>query len=133
MFGRRWMARLAAHDPAPVERALDTVQASPGGAPPEPGVVRDALAASEVVAASLGRPSESLPTEAHALVKNCAGELRRLREKARAAIERIGGVPEQTYDPRDVYDEPDGAVEHADADARRWRTEMDLLSLRLAD
>ena len=42
-------------------------------------------------------------------------------------------MPEQTYDPRDVYDEPDGAVEHADADARRWRTEMDLLSLRLAD
>jgi hypothetical protein len=133
MFGRRWLAKLPAHDPAPVERALDKVHASPGGAPLEAGAVREALAASEVVAASLGRPSGTLPSEAHALVERCAGDLRKLREKARAVLERIGGLPEQSFDARDVYDEPDGAAEGAAAAARRWRTEMDLLSLQLAD
>ena len=130
MFGRRWLTKLPAHDPESVERALDRVNAGPGSL--EAGTVREALAASEVVAASLGRPSAQLPPEAHALVERCGGELRKLRDKARSALQRIGGVPEPTFDARDVYDEPDGAVEQADADARRWRTEMDLLSLRLS-
>ncbi len=36
-------------------------------------------------------------------------------------------------DPRDLYDEPEAAVGQADADAREWRTEVDLLLARLSD
>lgn len=58
MWGKSWLSKLEAHDPAPVERALDDVARSPAGQPLDKGVVRRALAASEVVAASAGQAAE---------------------------------------------------------------------------
>jgi len=133
MWGKTWLSKLEAHDPAPIERALDDVARSPAGQPLDPGVLRRGLAASEVVAASVGRPAEELPDAARGLAERCADALRPLREKARRALERIRTRPTEEIDPRDLYDEPDGATEHAERDDRDWRTQMDLLSMRLSD
>ncbi|HTS81746.1 MAG TPA: DUF4259 domain-containing protein [Myxococcaceae bacterium] len=132
MLGRRWLSQRKA-DPGELERALDAVAGSPEEHPLAPETVHAALAASELVAASVGKPAESLPAEAHALVERWAHDLRRLRKKARDAVEHLAGTPEANFDSRDVYDEPDAAVQDADADAALWRTRMDELALRLAD
>ena len=133
MWGKTWLSKLEAHDPAPVERALDDVTRSPAGQPLDPGVLRRGLAASEVVAASAGRAAEELPAAARSLAERCADRLRPLRAKARTALEHIRGRPEDEIDARDLYDEPDGATEQAERDDRDWRTQMDLLRLRLTD
>jgi len=133
MWGSRWLAQIEAQDPQPIVRAIDAVHGTPAGQRLEPETARQALAASEVVAASIGRPSSALPASAHGLANRCAEVLRPLRARARAAVERIRSERGPTTDARDLYDEPDGWSEHADADARDWRTEMDLLSMRLAD
>jgi hypothetical protein len=133
MWGKTWLSKLETHDPAPIERALDDVARSPAGQPLDPGVLRRGLAASEVVAASTGRPAEKLPDAARGLAERCGEELRSLREKARTALERIRGRPAEEIDARDLYDEPDGATEQAERDDRDWRTDMDLLSMRLSD
>jgi hypothetical protein len=133
MWGNAWLSRLEAHDPAPVERALDDVTRSPAGQPLDKDVLRRALAASEVVAASAGKAAEELPAAARSLAERCADRLRPLRAKARGALERIRSRPAGEIDARDVYDEPDGATEQAERDDRDWRTQMDLLSLRLSD
>lgn len=133
MWGKTWLSKLEAHDPAPVERALDDVARSPTGQRLDPAVLRRGLAASEVVAASAGRPAKDLPDAARGLAERCADRLRPLRQKARGALERIRAVPADEIDVRDVYDEPDGATEQAARDDREWRTQMDLLSMRLSD
>jgi hypothetical protein len=133
MWGKTWLSKLEAHDPAPVERALDDVARSPAGQPIDKDVVRRALAASEVVAASAGKAAKELPAEARSLAERCADRLRPLRAKARSALERIRSRPAGEIDARDVYDEPDAAVEQANRDDREWRTQMDLLSMRLSD
>jgi hypothetical protein len=133
MWGKRWLAQLEAHDPQPVVRAIDAVHGTPAGQRLDPETARNALAASEVVAASVGRPSSSLPPTAHGLATRCAEVFQPLRTRARAAVERIRAERGPTADAQDLYDEPDGWSEHADADARDWQTEMDLLTLRLAD
>jgi hypothetical protein len=133
MWGKTWLSKLEAHDPAPIERALDDVARSPAGQPLDPDVLRRGLAASEVVAASAGRPAEKLPDAARGLAERCGAELRSLREKARTALERIRTRPAEEIDARDLYDEPDGATEQAERDDRDWRTDMDLLSMRLSD
>jgi hypothetical protein len=133
MWGKTWLSKLEAHDPAPVERALDDVTRSPAGQPLDRDVLRRALAASEVVAASGGKAAEELPAAARSLAERCADRLRPLRAKARGALERIRSRPAGEIDARDVYDEPDGATEQAERDDRDWRTQMDLLSMRLSD
>ena len=133
MWGKTWLSQLEEHDPAPVVRALDDVTRTPPGQPLDPGVLRRALAASEVVAASAGRPAEELPAAARGLAARCADALRPLRAKARSALEHIRHRPAEEIDPRDLYDEPDGATEDAERDDREWRTQMDLLSMRLSD
>jgi len=132
MWGRRWLAALQPHDADPVERALDAVHATPPGQPVSAEAARTGLAASEVVAASLGAPAEGLPPPARTLAARCAPRLRALRERARAVVERIHRNPPSSS-PSDLWDEPDAATEQAEADARDWRTEMDLLARRLAD
>ena len=132
MWGRRWLEALEPHDADPVERALDAVHTAPAGQPLPPETARAGLAASEVVAASLGAPAPGLPAPARTLAERCAPRLRALRDRARAAVERIHHGP-PSGDPSDLWDEPDAATEQADADARDWRTEMDLLTRRLAD
>ncbi|HEY1908624.1 MAG TPA: DUF4259 domain-containing protein [Myxococcaceae bacterium] len=133
MWGKTWLSKLEADDPAPVERALDDVTRSPAGQPLDRDVLRRALAASEVVAASGGKAAEELPAAARSLAERCADRLRPLRAKARGALERIRSRPAGEIDARDVYDEPDGATEQAERDDRDWRTQMDLLSMRLSD
>jgi len=133
MWGKTWLSQLQSHDPAPVESALDEVTRSPRGQPLDPGILRRGLAASEVVAASAGRAAEELPAAARSLAERCADRLRPLRAKARHALEHIRARPEQEIDARDLYDEPDGATESAEREDRDWRTQMDLLSMRLSD
>jgi len=133
MWGKRWLAQLGKEDPQAIQRAIDAVHGTPADRRLDPETTRRALAASEVVAASVGRPSASLPQDAHMLATRFADRLRTLRERAHAAVERIRSERGPETDPHDLYDEPDGAAEHAAADAREWRTEMDLLSMRLAD
>ena len=93
MWGKTWLSKLEAHDPAPVERALDDVTRSPAGQPLDPGVLRRGLAASEVVAASAGRAAEELPAAARSLAERCADRLRPLRAQARTALEHIRADP----------------------------------------
>jgi len=133
MWGKTWLSKLEAHDPAPIERALDDVARSPAGQPLDPGVLRRGLAASEVVAASAGQPAKELPEAARSLAERCGDTLRSLRGKARTALERIRARPPDEIDARDLYDEPDGATEQAARDDREWRTQMDLLTMRLSD
>src|SRR5215813_5621459 len=133
MWGKRWLAGLGTEDHQSVARAIDAVHGTPADRRLDSETTRRALAASEVVAASVGRPSASLPQAAHMLATKFAEFLKPLRARARAAVERIRSERGPTSDPHDLYDEPDGATEHAAADARDWRTEMDLLSMRLAD
>ncbi|HVP61418.1 MAG TPA: DUF4259 domain-containing protein [Myxococcaceae bacterium] len=133
MWGKRWLSQLQTHDPEPIERALEDVQRVPPGQPLDAEAVRRGLAACEVVAASAGRPAEALPVAAHGLAERHAHRLSPLRRKARAVLNRIRSRPEDEVDPRDLYDEPDAAIEQADDDALDWRTDMDLLDRRLAD
>ena len=133
MWGKTWLSQLKTHDPAPIERALDDVTRSQTGQPLDRDVLRRGLAASEVVAASAGRGAKELPPAARGLAERCAETLRPLRPKARAALDHIRSRPAEEIDTRDLYDEPDGATEQADRDDRDWRTEMDLLSMRLSD
>ena len=108
------------------------MSAHPADQPLDAETVRNGLAACEVVAASSGRPSERLLDAARGLAERCAHLLSPLRQKALAVLQRIGGQPAEEVDLQDLYDEPDGATEQADADSRRWRTEMDLLASRLS-
>jgi hypothetical protein len=133
MWGKRWLAQLGTENHQPIERAIDAVHRTPADRRLDSETTRRALAASEVVAASVGKPSAALPQDAHVLAHRCADRLRTLRERAHAAVERIRTERGPETDPHDLYDEPDGATEHAAVDAREWRTEMDLLSMRLAD
>jgi hypothetical protein len=133
MRGKDWLSRLQPHDPEPVQRALDAVHGAPPGQKLDADVVREGLAACEVVAAAGGQPAESLPPEARGVAERWAHVLRPLREKARAVLERLGGRPQPDVDLRDLYDEPDAATEDADANARAFRTEVDLLMNRLSD
>jgi len=133
MWSKRWLAQLGTENPQPIQHAIDAVHATPADRRVDPETTRRALAASEVVAASVGRPSPTLPQDGHMLATRCAELLRPLQARARAAVERIRSERGPESDPHDLYDEPDGATEHAAADSRDWRTEMDLLSMRLAD
>ena len=133
MWGKTWLSQLKTHDPAPIERALDDVTRSPAGQPLDRDVLRRGLAASEVVAASAGRGAKELPSAARDLAERCAESLHPLRAKARAALAHIRSRPPEEIDTRDLYDEPDAATEQADRDDRDWRTQMDLLSMRLSD
>src|SRR5215831_16901763 len=102
MWGKTWLSKLEEHDPAPIERALDDVTRSPAGQPLDPGVLRRGVAASEVVAASAGRPAKELPDAARGLAERCGDKLRPLREKARSALERIRNRPAEEIDPHDL-------------------------------
>ena len=133
MWGKRWLAQLGTENHQPIERAIDAVHRTPADRRLDSETTRRALAASEVVAASAGRGAKELPAAARGLAERCAETLRPLRAKAMAALDHIRSRPAEEIDTRDLYDEPDGATEQADRDDRDWRTEMDLLSMRLSD
>jgi hypothetical protein len=132
VWAKRWLQRLEGHDPVAVHRALTAVAEAPPGQPISPEAARHALAASEVVAASLGRPAAGLPPAAQRAADALRPQIKTLQGHALAAVERLR-KDAVNVDPYDLWDEPDGATEQADADARDWRTQMDLLALRLSD
>ena len=132
MWGTRWLQKLEGHGLVAVHRALSEVVEAPAGQPISPEAAQNALAASEVVAAGLGKPAAGLPPGAQRVAESLRPQIQTLRTHARAAVERIrkDGVD---ADPHDQWDEPDAATDQANADARDWRTQMDLLALRLSD
>jgi len=132
MWGKRWLERLEGHDPIAVHRALTAVAEAAPGQRITRDAARHALAASEVVAAGLGKPAEGLPAGAQRVADSLRPQIKTLQAHAQAAVERIRN-DQIDIDPHDEWDEPDGATDAANADAREWQTQMDLLSLRLAD
>ena len=94
-----------------------------------PSEAGHALAASELVAAGLGKPAPGISPEAQRVAEALRPRVDELRADARAAVERL----RQNPDPHDQWDVPDAASEAAEADSRDWRTQMDLLAMRLAD
>lgn len=132
MWIKRWLDKLEGHDPASVARALKAVSETPTGTPIPKDAADHALAASELVAAALGKPHPSLPPQALALAASLRPKVFELQRDAQAAVERIRQRGENP-DPHDRWDEPDAATDAANADARDWREQMDLLALRLAD
>ena len=132
MWSRRWLEHLEAHDHVVVQRALTALVETPPGHPISPEAARVALAASEVVAAGLGKPAAGLPAGAHRVAEELRPQIKTLQGHARAAVERIRKEA-GTLDPHDQWDLPDAATDAANADARDWRTQMELLALRLSD
>lgn len=132
MWGKRWLEKLEGHDPIAVHRALKAVSEAPPGQRITPEAARHALAASELVAAGLGKPAKGLPAGAQRVADSLRPQIKTLQGHAQAALERIR-KDDIDVDPHDEWDEPDGATDAANADAREWQTQMDLLSLRLAD
>jgi hypothetical protein len=132
MWGKRWLEKLEGHDAIAVHRALTAVAEAPAGQPITPDAARHALGASELVAAGLGKPADGFPAGAQRVANSLRPQIKTLQGHAQAALERIrkDGID---VDPHDEWDEPDGATDAASADARDWRTEMDLLSMRLSD
>jgi hypothetical protein len=132
MWCKGWLEKLEGHGLVAVHRALTAVVDAPPGQPISSGTAQQALAASEVVAAGLGKPAAGLPPGAQRVAEALKPQIQTLRTHARAAVERVRRE-RVDVDPDDQWDEPDAATDQANADARDWRTQMDLLSLRLSD
>jgi len=132
MWCKDWLEKLEGHGLVAVHRALTAVVEAPPGKPISAGAARQALAASEVVAAGLGRPAPGLPSGAKRVAEALKPQIRTLQGHARAALDRIR-KDSIDVDADGEWDEPDAAVDQANADARDWRSQMDLLALRLSD
>ena len=129
MWLRRMLERIEEPDHASVLRALQAVAGAPAEESIPPETAQQALAASELVAAGLGKPAAALPPEAQKAAEALRPRIKMLQGPAQAVVERLRKNP----DLHDLWDEPDGATEVANADSREWRTQMDLLALRLSD
>ena len=132
MWCKGWLEKLEGHGLVAVHRALSAVVDAPPGHPISTGAAQEALAASEVVAAGLGKPASGFPPGAKRVAEALKPQIKTLQDHARAAVDRIR-KDRIDVDPHDQWDEPDAATDQANADARDWRTQMDLLALRLAD
>ena len=132
MWSKGWLERLEGHGLVAVHKALSAVVEAPAGQRISADAARNALAASEVVAAGMGKPAAGLPPGARRVAEALGPQIGTLKVHARKAVERIR-KESVDVDPSDQWDEPDAAVDQGNADSQAWRTQMELLALRLAD
>lgn len=116
-----WVAQcIRSKDITPVSRALQVVLGAEYIEAPEGSV---AVAAAEVVAASLGKPNAKLPPELQSWVRRQpTGALERLAPLARQAVERIQDP--KTSELRQLWSE---------GKANNWRSGVTNLETRLAN